>query len=355
MFYFNTKLKYTVTVITVVLLIAGYFLFYWVPSIESTGEWGNTLSNTDNGGYFTGDVEWLYYRNNGDGGKLYKIKYDGSEDTKLTDQGVDYISIIGKWIFYRRNNRDSYYYTSIKKSKLRDIEVRMQRLRNAGKFNRVISKRSLSRFLVKDKVFFQGMQGLGGGIFEMDLNGKNRNLILTIDEIKNGYNFDNDYMYYVSRYGEGGMYKKSLHNEDEKIKIVDIDHEGEQLIPHREWIYHTGGLSDRYIYRTHKTRGGIDKIVNEDITTYNVWGDYIFYSVRESVTDTGESIGKLYRVNLDGSGKTELLNKHLSKIHVLDGWIYYDAFDKETREYSIERIKIDGSIREIIHSKILPN
>ncbi len=303
MFYFNTKLKYTVMIITVILLIAGYFLFYWIPTIEGTGEWGNSLSNTDNGGDFAGDDEWLYYRNNGDGGKLYKIKYDGSENTRLTDQGVDYISIIGKWIFYRRNNRDSYYYTSTKKSKLKDIDIRMQRWRNDGKFNRVISKRSLSRFLVKDKVFFQGMQGLGGGVFEMDLNGRNRDLILPIDEIKSGYNFDNDYMYYVSRYGEGG----------------------------------------------------IDKIVNEDITTYNVWGDYIFYSVRESVTDTGESIVKLYRVNLDGSGKIELLNKHLSKIHVLDGWIYYDVFDKETREYSIERLKIDGSIREIIHSKIIPN
>jgi len=44
--------------------------------------------------------DWIYYGNYSDGDKLYKIKIDGTGKTKLSEDKVDYTNIVRDWIFY---------------------------------------------------------------------------------------------------------------------------------------------------------------------------------------------------------------------------------------------------------------
>ncbi|HYE83561.1 MAG TPA: DUF5050 domain-containing protein [Clostridia bacterium] len=49
--------------------------------------------------YISGD--WIYYGNRGDEGKLYKVKTDGTERTRLNDdKNISNIRVDGDWIFY---------------------------------------------------------------------------------------------------------------------------------------------------------------------------------------------------------------------------------------------------------------
>ncbi len=61
---------------------------------ELTSDAAGTL-NVHNG--------WIYYSNKEDGYKLYKIKVDGSDRTKLSDHDeINAITIVGDWVFYTR-------------------------------------------------------------------------------------------------------------------------------------------------------------------------------------------------------------------------------------------------------------
>jgi len=61
---------------------------------------GNTNGNINNGGFVAQQGDWLYYSNYADGGKLYKIRSDLSENTKLCDDKVSSINVAGNCVYY---------------------------------------------------------------------------------------------------------------------------------------------------------------------------------------------------------------------------------------------------------------
>jgi len=56
--------------------------------------------NNDRSYYINADGDWVYYQNASDGGKIYKIKTDGTERVKLCNDRGGFINITGDWIFY---------------------------------------------------------------------------------------------------------------------------------------------------------------------------------------------------------------------------------------------------------------
>ena len=54
-------------------------------------------------GSFNVYEDWIYYSNQSDGYKLYKIKTDGTNRTKLNDRLSTYINIVDGWIYYISN------------------------------------------------------------------------------------------------------------------------------------------------------------------------------------------------------------------------------------------------------------
>jgi hypothetical protein len=58
------------------------------------------------------DSGWIYYINNSDYDRLYKIKSDGTGNTKLSDENyVKNYSVAGNYIYFnRRINADSCIY-----------------------------------------------------------------------------------------------------------------------------------------------------------------------------------------------------------------------------------------------------
>ncbi|MCY6370970.1 DUF5050 domain-containing protein [Clostridium ganghwense] len=97
----------------------------WANSIQVKGDWVYYTSSTgvlskvkkdgtgsiipiqgqtrefDKGFHLNVVGKWIYYSNHQDGGKLYKISTDGSGTKyKLTNEKVDYISIVNNFIYY---------------------------------------------------------------------------------------------------------------------------------------------------------------------------------------------------------------------------------------------------------------
>jgi len=71
---------------------------------------GKTRLNTDRSWDITVCGEWIYYINESDGYKLYKIKTDGTERTKLNNDFTQSLFLKDDWLYYS-NKSDGGKYT----------------------------------------------------------------------------------------------------------------------------------------------------------------------------------------------------------------------------------------------------
>jgi len=97
----SLKSKVIICVLAIIVL-TGVFAI-WPKSIEH----GNTAGNLNNYGVISEKDGWIYYSNSSDEGKLYKMRTDGTERTKLNDHNSCCINIAGDWIYYL-NSREDY-------------------------------------------------------------------------------------------------------------------------------------------------------------------------------------------------------------------------------------------------------
>jgi len=89
---------------------------------------------------------------------------------------------------------------------------------------------------------------------------------------------------------------------------------------------------------------GRTRIVNDEASYINVYGDYIFYC--------NKSDGfKLYRASIDGRSKNKLNDDISYNINVSNGWIYYC---NKSDGGSIYRIRTEGTDKQNSIMKI-PN
>lgn len=133
---------------------------------------GNTQANLQNGGHLAYDGTWYYYTSN-DGGKMYRMKGDGSQKTKLTDVGTAAISIYNDYVYFY--NTDDYS---------------MMRMKPDGsELTTIYDDGSESLRIVGDRIYFGDV-----GISSVNLDGGD---FREENSIK-GYNytFDGTYIYY---------------------------------------------------------------------------------------------------------------------------------------------------------------
>jgi hypothetical protein len=68
---------------------------------------GNSNAALIDGGMVASQNNWIYYANPYDSLKLYKIKLDGSEKTKLCNDKPNQINVVGRTIYYQNTNKET--------------------------------------------------------------------------------------------------------------------------------------------------------------------------------------------------------------------------------------------------------
>lgn len=61
--------------------------------------------------------DWIYYCNNNDNSRIYKIKTDGTGKAEITDSNAMWLNIEGDWIYYCNITDDDSVYGKIYKIK----------------------------------------------------------------------------------------------------------------------------------------------------------------------------------------------------------------------------------------------
>jgi len=262
------------------------------PKPEEAPEmYGNTAGNIQNGGYYAEKDGWIYFSNYVDGGSLYKMRTDDTEQTKLSEDKIKYINVVGEWIYFSNESDGGSLY----------------KIKTDGTDKTLLDIGKASFINVVDNWIYWCRDD---GIVKMCTDGTER-IELNSTKAKN-MNVIGDYVYYVyNGYGHK-LYKMKNDGSDNTIIIESV----RNVIVVGDWIYYTpeSGTSNIVgeLYKI-RTDGKDKKQLNTDKNYYiNISDDWIYYSANTAS----------YRIKTDGSDKTQLSDKHLQYIHIVNDWIY---------------------------------
>lgn len=248
--------------------------------IENELNIGNYTGNITNGGFFAYSEGWIYFRNIFDDDKLYKIREDGSEFQKITDDTAAYINVNNDWIYYLTDEQYSSH--GFFGEKIKRVSI------NGGSPQLVFEGSISHLHLINDSLYFINYMTIS----KMDVTNEH------IEELPYkafSMNVIDDKIYF---FHHEGLIKGDVYGEEHQlIRQVGI---GTHTID-EHFLYYSGQDSDYGIYRINLITNEKEDIVSEKVDYFNVLNGVIYYS-----TATAEVNRTIYRMDLKNKEKINL-------------------------------------------------
>jgi len=269
---------------------------------------GNSIGNLNNGGWYTGYEDWIFFNNPLDQGTIYKEKLDGTDRHKINDDVfVTNLNIINGKLYYISGNiiyksdidganrellldmglggprlmsvvGDCIYYT-----KGTSMFMPLYRMKTDGTSNQLLEKNEVSSIAVVDGKIYYTIYF--SKLFVMDIDGSNRKKILE-GPISTAVDVKDNTIYF---------------NYNEKLYTLG-----------------TNGKS-------------LTSISDHNARDINVHGDWLYYS------NYSEYSKKLYRINLIDFTTQKLGDDKTSNLHIVDNKILYASpFERKMMEIDID-------------------
>lgn len=229
------------------------------------------LANDDDPSYINVLNGWVYYRNGREDGKIFKIKLDGAEKTKVTDDSATGLIVSGDWIFYANQSEDGKLYKikvdGTERIKLTDLQSSsinligdwiyyqnvihdnmIYRIKVDGTGRELVNTQRAYNLIIEDSTIYFRNPNDDNKIYKMALDGTNKTKLS--DESSDTFNIANGWIYYITRNVPGGdLYKMRL---DGTEKTYLNDQNVTNMIIFDDWIYYK--KIEKMIYRI-KTDG----------------------------------------------------------------------------------------------------
>ena len=278
---------------------------------ENTGTQGNLQGNYQNGGYAASDGEWIYYRSN-DGFSLYKMRVDGTEQTKLNDQASSYIGVLDDYV---------YFYTSPEGQNTIDGAGIWRMGTDGSRATCIYSGAIEDMFIYKDRIYFKNsLDELK--LYSMTLTGADVRKENDLTELYNLAIWDDKIYWCVYNVG---MHRANLDGSD--VTVI-TDSEADYMTPADGWIMYND-FGDNWVHLMNAETQETFQIMNDAI-------DNPVISAYGLVGKSATSDLALVHSDLGSAGSTVLLREKTDGISVAEGYIfYYDKTAKEMRVMDI--------------------
>lgn len=228
------------------------------------------IISNDTAYYINISGDFIYYRNVGDGGKLYKIKKDGTQRTKLNDDNSFYVNLRDDWIYYQNASNGRFLY----------------KIKTDGTERTQLNDNYTSYIAAVDGWIYYQNETCGSVLYKIKEDGS-QNTKLN-DDVSVYLNVDNGWIFYTNRSDNQSLYKiKEDGSQRTKIYSGSTFH----LNIDNGYIYSSDNKSKNF-FRI-KEDGTDKKMLNTDpsikIDEFNFAGNYIFYDedVNENPVDCG--------------------------------------------------------------------
>jgi lysozyme len=288
---------------------------------------GNTTGNLSNHGLAAMCGEWIYYKNSGDKGSLYKIRSNGTDKTKLNDDNSYYINVLNDWIYYLNYDDGSRIY------KINTNGTGRAKLNN---------DESGSLIVTDDWIYYENVSN-NRALCKIRTDGSSKTIL-----VESGV--------YDSILYSGWIYYGTDNSDGFRISSCKIRIDGKNHTRFTfggsvamdicdDWIYYSDSNELRKI---HTDGTGWALLSKDRVWGINVVGDWVYYISKtdsESISDQG--VNAICKIRKDGSEKTVIYNINAYWINIVDDWIYFrDATDN--KDITISRMRIDGTEMEIV-------
>lgn len=309
---------------------SGRIIAYTVPRTGESGQTtaessgpiaagqGSTSGNISNGGLFCGYEGYVYYRSEADGWALTRAKPDGSGRERISEDIPSFINVLDGWIYYS-NFSDGH-----KLYKIRTDGTERTRLTNCMTRSVTVTG-NVIYYINWDNRDEETVNML------MSIGTDGTNNIRLADIPFSSVVTDGEYIYGESPVG-GSIFP-----------VFKMNMDGKSIKQLTEGQYaHFINVTGRYIfywsvneYRLRRmNRDGTDNVVITDFNVdyVNADDDYVYFL---NVSDNYN----IYRADHDGSGLLKLSDIKADEpgmpsynptaLHVIDGYVFYRAFDSE--------------------------
>lgn len=312
-----------------------------------TNSEGMAFENFEGGGDVTAQGDTIYYavKKNSSTltGAIYKMKDDKSNKVKIIDtDGIPYdINIVGDWIYYIDQTiythtsvggyTDSYYYFTL------------YRVKTDGTNNMKLSDDDATQMMViGDSIYYSvsshDKHNSKLGIYKMNLDGTNKNQLFDYEGAsENIVNYTDKYIFYTGSWTDDNTYRMNLDGSN-KTKLVDAEF---IVYGTSDWIYSLAGdfYMNNVMYREKADGTEKSTIYDGDPFTTNhpiILGNNIYFTRNDGI----------YRMNTDGTEITRIYVTSTRGLSIVGNHIYFRDISQSNDV--IKRINLDGSNEETI-------
>lgn len=298
------------------------------PSSSSsppTIRYGNTVGNLANDGLVAQQGEWIYYSNELDDDKLYKIRTDGTQKQKICDDQARYLNVLDDWIYYVKDYGTLF---KIRIDGTKKIQISKEK-ESVGDINVVGNWIYYVAFNLSDEKYLES-------ISKIRTNGTRRQQLYQTHELHNLIVVGN-WIYFQKWGNYYNIYKMKTDgtqvqalNQEVSFDINVVD----------DWIYYSEDVNEKSKLCKMKTDGTQKQYLNQDgCDCLNVVGDWIYF------VDPNDN-RYLYKIRTDGTQKQLLSNDRSWGLNIADDWIYYSVDLEGSHAYY--KIRTDGTDKQLI-------
>jgi hypothetical protein len=331
----------TLIILTVAAVLFIYFYSKGRTYYNDDSEVGNTTGNIYNGGLFCEQGGTIYFSNDAEGGKLYRMKSDCTGIKKVSDDKAVYINVDENYIYYARGNNTIEYSTDF-----------YSFFSNTGIYRTTYNGKNLKVMSVDPAAF---LMTSGNNLFMQRYNvkdGFNLTMIM-IDGTKERILSDtsavpieylNKYLYYT-----GDSKGTDIKGMELSSFTEHTYYNGSFVYPifSGDYLYYINTEDHDYLYRINKDGTNPTLLVKKPISTYNITnkGKYVYYQINGTAND------RLERIDTDNLKSEKVMDGNYKEISVTETNVFFKTLDSTTTY----RIDADGAVNvDTFYTSIVP-
>ncbi len=276
---------------------------------------GNLPGNINHSGYYATSGDWIYFANENDQYRLYKIHKEGTSIQKLSNDSVQYLNVFDDVVYYS-NVTDGY---------------KLYKIGADGSARQKLNDDASFFITVVDGYVYYSNQNENDHMYKISINGTQKTKLN--DDRSNSLHVWQGWVYYQNLSDESSLYRISIDG-TWRSKIMD-DRMWFIQVSANEIFYQNESDGDK-IYKVNTNGSSRTKLNNDNSWYLHAVGDWIFYSNR----DDGN---KIYKIRTDGTSRSKINEDASRNLYVVGDWIYYVNRDDNNRTY---QIRFDGSGRQ---------